>query len=375
MTPAIGELTVDAEDAAGLIALIRIVQATATDIPPASIARIVLEVAPIRRTRRLLQLALEQRPRLLEGARADVPVTVQELCHRLVEAGAPRVVLPVCEGCGRQMRKMPHKAPGGGRHCSRCERNHRATACSRCGQNRPIQRSIGGDILCRPCWWADPRSFDLCSRCDQVATIMSRRPDLVCVRCYRAPLKRCAICSQDGPIASHLDGQRVCTRCYFGMRRPRQCPGCSRRRLLTSLRDEQLICAECAGDPVKLECPGCGSVSQSREHRLCDRCRHPMTIRSLLSDDGGEVPKALRPLEIYLLSQPTQSDSIERWVLKSDAARALRGRSPSSRHRGSCREATVRSRLLLLWITAYCQRSYLPDGNLLRCEQILGLQS
>lgn len=49
-----------------------------------------------------------------------------------------------------------------------------------------------------------------------------------------------------------------------------------------------------------------------------------MTIRSLLSDDGGEVPKALRPLEIYLLSHPTQSDSIERWVLKSDAARALR---------------------------------------------------
>lgn len=324
MTTANDHLKIDVGAAAELASVIRIVQATADEIPAAAIARIVLEIAPIRRTRRLLQLALEQRPHLLEGGHPGAPVTVQELCHRLVEAGASAVVLPVCESCGRQVRKMPHKAPGGGRHCSRCERNHRSTPCSRCGRERPIQRSIAGETLCRPCWWADSRSFDLCSRCGQVATIMSRRPELVCVRCYRAPRRQCEICHQDGPIATHLEGRRVCTRCYFGMRRPRACPECLRRRMLTSLRGDHLICAECAGEPVTLECPGCGSVSHSREHRLCDRCRHPGTIRRLLSDDTGDVPETLRPLEAYLLAHPTQSDSIERWVLKSHAARALR---------------------------------------------------
>lgn len=45
----------------------------------------------------------------------------------------------------------------------------------------------------------------------------------------------------------------------------------------------------------------------------------------MLSDETGEIPERLKPLEAYLLAHPTQSDSIERWVLKSDAARALRG--------------------------------------------------
>ncbi|AMM31494.1 hypothetical protein SA2016_0806 [Sinomonas atrocyanea] len=313
----------DDGEAAELASIVSIVQATANELSVDVIEQIVLRVAPIRRTRRRLQIALETRPLLLTGGHPNVPATAQDLCHALVDAGASAVVLPACEGCGRHVR-MPHKAPDGGRHCSRCERNHRARECSNCGQVRPVYRSIEGDTLCRVCWRSDTRSFAVCSRCGQNATIITRRPEPVCVRCYRAPLKRCSLCDKDGPVATHLDGRRVCARCYYGMRRPRPCPDCGQPRFLTHPHSGRMTCAECAGAPATLACPGCGSVSNSRKHHFCDRCRHPATVRRLLTKEDGEVPEALRPLEAYLLTHPTKSDSIERWALRSGTARTLR---------------------------------------------------
>ncbi|MBW9093034.1 hypothetical protein JNB62_05010 [Microbacterium jejuense] len=94
--------------------------------------------------------------------------------------------------------------------------------------------------------------------------------------------------------------------------------------MLTNPRGDSMVCAQCAGEPVTLECPGCGSVSHSRAHRLCDRCRHPATVRRLLTNSDGQVPDALQPLEAYLLAHPGAANSFDRWALKSDAARAIR---------------------------------------------------
>lgn len=94
------------------------------------LAKIVIDVAPTPITQRLLELALIKQPGILEGQHRNVPVTVQDLAHALVAAGARQVVLPTCETCERPVR-LPHKTPSGGRHCSRCERNSRATACAK----------------------------------------------------------------------------------------------------------------------------------------------------------------------------------------------------------------------------------------------------
>lgn len=190
----------------------KLVQPVVPGVPVERLAELVIEVAPAPVTQRLLELALLKQPGLLQGQCRNVPVTVQDLAHALVQEGASRVVLPTCESCGRALR-LPHKTSGGGRRCSRCERNARSTACAKCGQVKPVQRNIEGQRFCRKCWRADLRSFADCSRCGRYATTVVRRSETVCLDCYRAPIKTCGLCGNRGSIASHLDGRRVCARC------------------------------------------------------------------------------------------------------------------------------------------------------------------
>lgn len=303
--------------------VIDLVRPLVPEILPERLAEIVHSVAPVPLTQRLLELALIKQPGVLEGRHANVPVTVQDLARALVEEGADRVVLPTCESGGRSVR-MPHKTPSGGRHCSRCERNARSVSCASCGRVRPVQRTIDGQRFCRECWRADPRSFGDCSRCRQHATIIVRRPELVCLACYTAPIKTCGLCGEPGRVASHLDGRRVCARCYYAMRRPQPCPECGRRVFLTGFMNGQKFCADCAGAPVTMACPGCGSIEEIRKHHLCVECRRPVAIQQLLADDAGEIRADLHPLADYLLTHHSKAASLERWMHKSKCAMVLR---------------------------------------------------
>ena len=287
------------------------------------LAEIVHDVASAPHTQRRLELALIKLPGVLEGHHPNVPVTVQDLAHALVAEGARQVVLPTCESCGRAVR-MPHKTPHGGRHCSRCERNARSVACATCGRVRPVQRTIDGQRYCRECWRADARSFGDCSRCGQRATIVVRRPELVCQACYTAPLKPCGLCGELGRVASHLDGRRVCARCYYAMRTPQPCPECGRKVFLTGFMNGQKVCADCAGTPITMACPGCGSIAEIRKHRLCAECRRPITIQRLLGDETGSILPELQPLADYLMTHHGKANSLERWQHKSKCAAALR---------------------------------------------------
>jgi hypothetical protein len=313
----------DQSSAQQLLEIVSLIQDAAPELLATDIQKVVMEVAPMERTQRLLQLALIKQPGVLQSEHLNVPITVQVLCHALVAAGARGIVLPACEGCGRHL-QMPHKAPGGGRHCSRCARNHLSAACARCGRIQPVQRNTGGEQFCRACWRADPRSFDTCSRCGELATIIVRRPELVCLDCYTAPLKTCSLCHKPGRVATHLEGKQVCARCYYAMRNPRPCPECGQRRMLTNLWHDRLVCAECAGAPVTLACPGCGSVEESRKHHLCAQCRRPIIVRRLLSDETGEIRDNLRPLAEYLISHHPRAESLSRWADKSSGAATLR---------------------------------------------------
>ncbi|WP_246539778.1 hypothetical protein [Microbacterium flavum] len=303
--------------------VVGLVRPIAPEISAERLAEIVAAVAPVPLTQRLLELALIKQPGVLEGHHRNVPVTVQDLAHALVDAGAARVVLPTCASCGRAVR-MPHKTPNGGRHCSRCERNARSVACASCGRVRPAQRTIDGQRYCRECWRADPRSFGHCSRCGQHATIVVRRPEVVCLACYTAPIKTCGLCGEQGRVAMHLNGRRVCARCYYAMRTPQPCPECGRKVFLTGFMNDRKVCADCSGTPVAMACPGCGSIEEVRKHHLCVECRRPIAIQQLLADGAGKIRDELQPLAQYLITHHGSAVSLERWLHKSKCAAVLR---------------------------------------------------
>src|SRR5690625_2467117 len=138
--------------------IVAILESYAPEIAPSALAAMIDSIAPVYRTRRRLFIAISKRPGILTGDDANVPVTVQALTAALSEAGAAAIVVPGCESYGRKM-QLPYRAPQGGRHCSRCERNYRARPCVGCGQRRPIHKNLKGEYFCRPCWRLDPRSF------------------------------------------------------------------------------------------------------------------------------------------------------------------------------------------------------------------------
>lgn len=303
--------------------IVLILEPYVPEIAPSVLAAMIDSIAPVHRTRRRLFIAISKRPGILTGEDPNVPVTVQALTAALREAGAVAIVVPGCESCGRKM-QLPHRAPQGGRHCSRCEKNYRARPCVGCGQRRPIHKNLDGQYFCRPCWRLDPRSFGACHRCQETTSVKNALDGtLVCNRCYERPKADCFGCQRLQPIALHLQGKTICPKCYYGMRYPRPCPGCGEQKFLTHIVNDQLCCASCAGQPEVLACPGCGSVKNVRKFHLCIECHRPETIRTMLADADGAVRPELRPLEKYLLEGPARADSLMGWQYTNRVSAAV----------------------------------------------------
>ena len=93
---------------------------------------------------------------------------------------------------------------------------------------------------------------------------------------------------------------------------------------LTGFMNGQKVCADCAGTPITMACPGCGSIEEIRKHHLCVECRRPVAIQQLLADDAGEIRADLHPLADYLLTHHGKAASLERWLHKSKCAMVLR---------------------------------------------------
>src|SRR5699024_7582614 len=167
--------------------IVSIMNSYALKIAHNTIPPMIESIAPDHRTRRRMFIAISKRPGILTGHDPNVPATVQSLTAALSQAGAAAIVVPGCEHCGRKM-QLPHRAPHGGRHCSRCEKNYRARPCAGCGQRRPIHKNLDGQYFCRSCWKLDPRSFGICQRCHETASVRNALDGtLVCNRCYKPP--------------------------------------------------------------------------------------------------------------------------------------------------------------------------------------------
>lgn len=135
--------------------------------------------------------------------------------------------------------------------------------------------------------------------------------------------------------------------------------------MLTNLLHEQLVCAECAGRPVTMACPGCGSVQESRKHHLCEQCRRPIVVRRLLSDETGEIRDEMQALADSLISHHPRAESLSQWVDNSSAAATLRdlsvGTLPLEPAAIIERAGSVQSASFLLSLLV--QSGTLPDLN------------
>src|SRR5699024_11556345 len=130
--------------------IVSILKPYAPEIAPNTLATMIESIAPVHRTRRRMFIAISKRPGILTGHDPNVPATVQSLTAALSQAGAAAIVVPGCEHCGRTM-QLPHRAPHGGRHCSRCEQNYRARPGAGRRQRRPTPRALDGQYLRGPC--------------------------------------------------------------------------------------------------------------------------------------------------------------------------------------------------------------------------------
>ncbi|MFC5665588.1 hypothetical protein ACFP3U_21740 [Kitasatospora misakiensis] len=124
------------------------------------------------------------------------------------------------------------------------------------------------------------------------------------------PRKLCASCNKERRIHSRLPLGNVCGSCHTKIRhRPAACAQCAERRPLIGLdASGQKVCGPCAGDAREWICTRCGRFDALFSDRQCPRCVVERRLRSLLSDQNGQVRPQLEPL-LALLT--TESDAYQ----------------------------------------------------------------
>ena len=121
-------------------------------LAPGVVTDVVLGVAGGRVKQRRLAQTLSDRTDLLIDGRSPAPRVVGDLLIALRNAGAVNISLPVCAGCGKQLRTQQRR--GQDWYCSVC--GPRREPCAGCGKTRPIcYRDSDSGPRCAHCPPAD----------------------------------------------------------------------------------------------------------------------------------------------------------------------------------------------------------------------------
>jgi len=259
------------------------------------------------------------------------PPVVGRLVVELVDRGSTTFVMPSCSVCARTGRPLTTTDQGG--MCQRCLHHHRATACTHCGQVKPVAgRTTSGAPMCEHCR-RQRRGRRRCGICSVTATIARRArdgaPD-VCVNCYRLPeaichrcgrrrpcnfadgdapickacapraTAACARCGVDRAVTARWPEGPVCEACYrAALHRRGRCIDCGQqRRLVDPAGPDANRCADCADVhlPGNHVCVGCGIEDRLYERGRCARCSLKRRTVALLADKHGRVPVVLEPV-------------------------------------------------------------------------------
>jgi hypothetical protein len=278
------------------------------------IADSVAGVAGGRVKQRRLAQALLDRPDVLRDGRSPAPRVVADLLIALRRAGATKVSLPVCAGCGKRLNSFQRR--GEDWYCAVCDR--RPEPCCVCGQARPVNfRDRHGRPRCAQCPPEDERDpvdvvVDIVAGIDaqipadvvaaavntaarqrgqrhQIAWALQDRPDLLtgggadatagCVLrlidlladagSHTIVRPACPHCRRVIGLHRRIAGQWLCRNCV-AKTRARPCAGCGAVRE-PGARDEH-------GQPL---CPTC-LIRQPANHETCTKCgrRRPVSVRT-----------------------------------------------------------------------------------------------
>ena len=302
-------------------AVIAQIQAADPSLAPGEVAAAVEAIAGNGQALRNLAAALQERPAAVMLADGAPPVA-GKLAAELIARGSAVFTTPACKICGTAGRPLTRSAAGG--VCPRCRSRQTATACSGCGQVKPVAgRTAGGEPICERCRRHE-RGHRRCGTCGKTAPIAIRGRGGgadVCVNCYRLPQAACTVCGADRPCNFAAGGQPVCRTCTpratsacarCGLDRPpaarwpdgpvcdtcytralRHCGTCAdcgqQRRLIAPPGPDPALCTDCAGLPLTHVCGLCGAEDKLFEKGRCARCSLRGRAASLLAGAGLEA--------------------------------------------------------------------------------------
>lgn len=307
-----------------LAGIIHACRKEAPELPDSVIASAaLLACGPKARTRFARELA--SKPDLLTSGRSDASPTAYRLIKELRTRGFENIQLPRCSSCGLA-KNLPHRDGQGGKRCGSCNRRATTPDCTSCGEVRKSgYRMIDGEPYCAPCWRRDPRSWEICSLCANPGiTVVRSASGPICKECYIYPCTACSQCGELRPVMTRKEGMPVCMRCYQSLRRyPRICSRCGEYRIAPYLREEGPTCPSCAGQYDLGRCAGCGNDRRRLQGIYCAVCVAVRLLRPLISDDQGNLHPQLKALERYLLRNPENADTVVSWVRRSPMARLV----------------------------------------------------
>ncbi|MFD3326009.1 hypothetical protein [Streptomyces sp. NPDC058701] len=253
--------------------------------------------------RRRLVRALYENPELLTCGEPRGPIAVDDFIHRLVAAGAKRVVVPLCPLCRSDC--TLDSTLNGQRVCLPCKTKFRANTrpCTSCGSTLNVNcRDRQGRPVCLPCrpghgedpvarlvgqispltpgvavdrlqeairasnkqpyallkvsWEIEDRPGLLTGEGAEGSPHLIRLLERVtALGASRVVLPPCPQCSEEHPLHFKSGSQRVCRRCYDRLERTEQCSGCGEDRVVVGRTEAgAALCGTCnSKNPANFE--------------------------------------------------------------------------------------------------------------------------
>lgn len=324
-------------DADSIEAIINIVTAADTGLERPEILTALMTVAKNPNVRSRLRRTLQEIPDPLKSAEPTMPRQSQRFLRALIDAGATGIRLPACQGCTRT-RPVEHSLADGRRVCGPCRRKALAEPCGRCGKHRFLSNRLDGIRVCGTCYAGDERNRKTCVSCGQRARKAVRATNgILCQTCAPRKTQTCFRCSDEQPVGGFLQDRPFCKRCYTRtITTVAPCTRCKQLHVLAYFNtSEDLVCADCAGQPAQYVCRTCGS-EQYLVGRRCARCIVSEQVTALITTLDGDIHPQLRPVLDTLLAR-NNPQSVQRWLGRGKATQILasmaQGKTPIS-HEG-----------------------------------------
>lgn len=294
------------------------VVAAEPSLPADQVAAVFDTAVPSGRAVAALAAVLHADPQVLQ---VGAPPVVGRLVEALVAAGSTTFTRPSCAVCGRTGRPLTATSAGG--MCSRCAHRATATACSRCGQVKPVAgRTHDGEPICERCR-RHTRGHRRCGICGHTGPIAvsarDGRPD-TCTNCYRLPEAVCGSCGRTRPCNFADTHTPICKGC--ALRATAYCVRCGHDRPPSARTSDGPICEPCYRTTATRPCGDCGIRERLFERGRCVRCVLTRRTTDLLAGPHGQVPARFVGLFDAIVAAPQPYSAIN-WLRTGNGAAIL----------------------------------------------------